>query len=122
MAKHRLGDVEIRYYPIVHRPDGDNITGGSPKHVLCLQTYRKHPVFHPVIRTNGDNGRLTQYDPLAANIDQRIGCTEVDGQIIGKNTQQCIQKHLVASFDEKNRTGGLFGFLKLTHSGNRKTG
>ena len=81
MAKHRFGDFKIRNHTIFHRTNRHNVTGSPSQHLLGFKAYRQH------IGGSGLNGHhrgLPQDNTLIPDIHQRVGCPEIDSNIIGK--------------------------------------
>src|SRR5688572_68766 len=81
MTEHRLSNLEICDDAVFHWPDGHNIAGGAAQHALgffadCQDVGGA--------RLNGDNGRFPQYNSLVSDIYQRVGCSQIDTDIVGK--------------------------------------
>ena len=97
MAQHGLSHFEIGNHTVTHGADGNDIPRGTAQHVLGFHPHCQHAVFGAVVRTNGNHGRLAENNTLTFDINQRIGRTQVDGQIAGKDTQNGIDKIHAAS-------------------------
>ena len=42
---------------------------------------------------DGDDGGLVHDDALASNIDERVGSTEIDGEVVREEPGEYAQKH-----------------------------
>ena len=98
VAQHGFGHFEIGDHAITHRSDGHDIPRGSAEHVLGFHAHGQHAVFGAVVRSNGNHGGLAENNALAFNVYQRIGRTQVDSQVAGKDTQNGIDEVHAASF------------------------
>jgi hypothetical protein len=96
MAQHGLGDLEIRDDPVLHGTDGYDVARGAPQHHLGLPAHRQDPVAVPVpgVFAHCHHGRLAQDNALAFYIYQGIGRTQINGQVVGKPSQDGIKKHI----------------------------
>ena len=56
------------------------------------------------ILADRDDQRLVEHDPLVAGVDQCVGGTEIDREIVGKESTDTTKEHAVTSTD---RPGGL---------------
>src|SRR5918996_5443075 len=83
MTEHRLSNLEICDDAVFHWPDGHNIAGGAAQHALGLFAYGQYV---SGARLNGDHGRFSQDNPLVSYIHQRVGCSQIDTDIVGKQT------------------------------------
>src|ERR1700684_1234446 len=78
IREHLFGNLEVGDHTVFHGLDGHDVSGGSSQHF---------PRFTPdgdnfsTIFIDGDDGRLVYDNPLSACKDQRIGSTEIDGQV-----------------------------------------
>ena len=43
------------------------------------------------ILANRNNGRLIEHDTRPTRVNQRVGCAEIDGQVIGKIAQDILE-------------------------------
>ena len=85
VLEHLLGGGEIGDHPVLERPDGGDVTGRAPHHGLGRGAHSLDGLAPPVaVVPDGHDGRLVEHDPPAPGIDQRVGGTEVDGQVIGE--------------------------------------
>ena len=86
LFEHLLGHGEIGDNPVFHRADCRDIARGTAEHLLCRQAYFLDDLLavRPALLPDCDHRGLVEDDALAANIDQRIGGTEVDRQVVGE--------------------------------------
>ena len=94
VAQHGLGDLEIGDDPVLHGADGHDVARGAAQHHLGFLAHGQHPVAGPrsFLRTATTEGSLRTM-PFPFDIDQGVGGAQVDGQVIGKPSQDGIQKH-----------------------------
>jgi hypothetical protein len=89
MAQHLFGDVEIGDHAVFERPDGADGTGRAAEHALGFGTHRVD-----LARTvvDSDDGRLGEHDPAAADIDECVGGTEVDGDVARAEASEEVEE------------------------------
>jgi hypothetical protein len=89
-ANHMFRHVEVGNDPILQGADGHDAAWGPSQHLLGLLAHLQH-----LIRAflDGDNRWLAQDDSLALDIDQGVGGSQVDGEIIGEHPEEPIKKH-----------------------------
>ena len=99
MLEHLLGHGEVGNYAVFHGTNGFNIAWNAPEHLLCLATNRLYDFFASgaAVMTNCHHRRLVEHNALTPNINQRVGCPEVDRHIGGKITtkeseHECLAK------------------------------
>ena len=78
VAEHLLGDVEVGDDAVLERPDRGDRPGRAPEHPLRLGADRVHLAGALVDR---DDRRLAEDDPAAADVDERVGGSEVHGHV-----------------------------------------
>ncbi|SUV85677.1 Uncharacterised protein [Bordetella pertussis] len=90
LLEHLLGDGEVGDHAILHGADGFDIAGNAAQHLLGLVAdgLDDFLAIGPAFVADGDDRGFIQHDALAADVDQRIGGTEVDRHIAGKVTAQ----------------------------------
>src|SRR5690606_16180597 len=77
--QHLLGEVVIGDDAITHRPHGDDVAGGAAEHAIGLFT---DGFYLAGISNHSDNRGLPEEYPLAFDIDQHGGSTEVDPDLL----------------------------------------
>ena len=80
-SQHRLGNIKIGNHAVFHRADGDDVAGGASEHRLGFVTHGEH-VFGAGL--DGDNGGFAQHDAFIFQENQRVGGSEIDTNVIGK--------------------------------------
>ena len=80
MLDHFFGDFEISDDTISHRPNSADVARCLAKHDLGLITDSQHLLL-ATQGSDGDNRRLIENDPLALDIDQRVRCPQVNGDV-----------------------------------------
>ena len=96
VLQHFLGDVEIGDNTIFHWPDGTNVTRRSAQHALSFGTYRSNTFrASSTFLANSNNGGFIQHDALIFYVDQCIGCSEVDGQIVREHASKFFKHEVV---------------------------
>ena len=79
-------------HAVPHGPDGDDVARCAAQHVLGFQPHGQHPVFGTVIGPHGDHGGFAENNAFAFDVNQRVGRTQVDGQVAGKDAQNGIDE------------------------------
>ena len=87
---HHAGDFKIGDYAVFERTNGDNPLPVTTDDVARLLADGDHLMG---ILIDGHHGRFVEDHPLASEVDEGIGRTEVHGQISAKETQQTL-KHI----------------------------
>jgi len=90
LLEHLLGDGEVGDHAVLHRPDGDDVAGRLAEHLLRFLADRLDgllAVRAGFLANRHDRG-LVKNDALAADVDERIGGAEVDGQVVGEVASQ----------------------------------
>src|SRR5262249_35455924 len=67
-----------------------DVPGGAPEHGLRLAPDREHGVIGLV---NRDDRGLVEHDALSADVYERVGRPEVDGEIIREHSGQKVIEH-----------------------------
>ena len=98
VADHRLGDVEVRDYAGLHRPDRDDVAGGAPEHALRLVADCQNALGAALY---GNDGRLAQHDAPVLHIDQRVGRAEVDPDVVREEVADFAPHDLMRSLSER---------------------
>src|SRR5439155_26395031 len=78
-AQHLFGHVEVGDYAVLQRADGEDAVGGAAEHALRFEADAFDLAGSFFDR---DDGGFVQHDPLAANVDQRIGGTKINGEFV----------------------------------------
>ena len=87
--EHLLRDREIGDDAIAQRPDGYEVGWGPPDHALGFGADGEDLLVDAV---DGDDGRLVNDDTAALDHHQGVGGTQVYGHIVGKQTQQGVER------------------------------
>ena len=93
MLEHLLGDGEVRDDTVFERPDGHDVPGRAPEHALrgLADSGNILGAARPAFLADGDHGRLVQNDALAADVDERVGCTEIDREVVGEKPPNALE-------------------------------
>ena len=78
IGEHLFSDLEVRDHAVFHRFDSHHISGSAPEHFFSFATDRNHLAG---IFVDGHDGRFVDDDPFSPRIHQRVGGTEIDGQV-----------------------------------------
>jgi hypothetical protein len=89
MGNHLLGNIGVIDHAISHRADRNNVPGGTSQHFLGLMANRQD---HIGLLIYGNNGWLIDDYSLTPYINQRIGGSEINRQILGKKTEHSGKK------------------------------
>src|SRR5438093_405076 len=91
MLDHGFSRVEIGNNAAAQRPYRANITGRTSHHLASLLADSEHAAFPPLL-DDRHNGGFIQHDVATAHIDQRVGRTEVDGDVFRQGAEE-TRKH-----------------------------
>ena len=89
MPQHLLGHLEVVDHAVFERPDRTDGAGGAAEHALGLGA---HGVDFACALVDGHDRRLGQHDAAAANVDERVGGTEVDGDVTRAETWEEVEE------------------------------
>jgi len=91
VAQHRLGDLEVGDDAVLEGPDGDDVAGRAPDHLLRLRADGEHLAPAARLLLHRDDGGLVAYDPFALHVDQRIGRSQIDREIVREQSKDRIE-------------------------------
>jgi hypothetical protein len=82
--QHLLRHREVGDDAVLHRSDGRYVARRAAEHLLRGDAnFLNHFLaVRPAFLTNRDDGRLVEHDPLAAQVDERIGGAKIDREIV----------------------------------------
>ncbi len=97
VVQHPFRDIKVADDTVAQRADSDNVCRSAPHHFLGVQANGQNLLG---FLFDGYNRGLVDDDALAPNIDQRIGCAQVDTDVLRKHAQDEINrtKHVLPSF------------------------
>ena len=88
ISQHALGDLEIGYDPVPHRPDRDDISRGPSQHAFGLfpdsQDVRRPGLY-------GHHGRFAKDNAFVLEVDKGGRSAEVDPHIGGEHPDHAIK-------------------------------
>jgi hypothetical protein len=85
VLEHLLGVGEVGDDAVLHRPHRAHVAGGAAEHLLGLAADRGHRAgAAAAVLAHRDHRGFVEDDALAADVDQRVGGAEVDGQVAGE--------------------------------------
>ena len=84
VLEHFLGDVKIGNHPIFHGFDGHYVAGSPAQHFLGLMA---NGFYLSGVSIDGNNGGFVDDDSLSAGVNQCVGSAEIDGKVIGEETE-----------------------------------
>ena len=90
VLQHFLGHFEIGDHAVLQGANGGDIAGRTTQHALGLIAHRFDGLL-AIVDANGNDGRFVQDDAPVAHIDQRIGRTQIYGEIIGEHSAQFLE-------------------------------
>ena len=93
MLEHLLGDSEVGDDTVLERPDGHDVAGCAPEHALRGFAHGGDVLgtTWPPFLANRDHRWLVENDALSAHVDESIGRTEIDGEVVGKNPPNALE-------------------------------
>ena len=81
VAQHVVRHLEVGDNAFLERTDSHHAAGGTPHHALGFLAHGLH-----LVTLHGNNGRLAQHNALVLNVDQGVGCAQVDPDIVREKT------------------------------------
>src|SRR5713101_5564061 len=81
VAQHGRGDLEVGDDAVLHRPDGDDVPGRTPEHLLRLLSDREYLLAAARCLLHGHHAGLVGDDAHAADVDERVRGAEVDCEV-----------------------------------------
>ena len=111
VGDHLLGYIEVADDAVAKRPDGDDVRRRTTDHALGLGADGQNP---PGLGLQGDDARLTDDDASIADVDQRIGCSEVNSDVAREEAEQTVD----AEHDARRFLPRSAGPREMTGSGN----
>ena len=83
VAEHGFRHFEIGDDAGLHGADGDDVAGSAAEHALGLLADGEHAVGALL---DGHDGGLAEHDAAVLDVDQGVGGTQIDADIVGKMT------------------------------------
>ena len=90
VAQHRLRDLEVGDDPVLHGPDGDDVSRTAAEHplgiiadgenLICASPYSYHR-------------GLAEHDAVILYVDESVRGAEIDPDVIGKYVSEKSFKH-----------------------------
>ena len=90
LLEHFLGVGEVGDDAVLHRPVRGDVAGCAAEHALGFGAHRRD-FPDAVVVANGHDGRLVEHDALAADVDEGIGSTEVDRQVVREQAAELLE-------------------------------
>ena len=92
IAEHRLAQLEIGDDAVSQRPDDRDRVGRAAFHLLGQVAHRA-AAGEDLARAllHGDDRRLVEHQPFADQADQRVGRSQIDGQVAAEVIQQVLE-------------------------------
>ena len=92
VLEHFFGNGEVSDHAVFHGANSRDVSGSTAQHALGFSTHSLDFLAPPSwFLTDGDYRRLIQDDSPAAHINQCIGRTQVDGEVVGKVTPEVLE-------------------------------
>ena len=79
VAQHLLGHLEVGDHAVLERADGADRARRAAQHALGVGAHRVDLAGAVV---DSDHGRLGEHDAAAADVDESVGCAQVDGHVV----------------------------------------
>jgi hypothetical protein len=83
VAEHRLRDLEVRDHPVLHRPNGLDVTRCATQHAFRLIAYSQYAAvitWTGVMADRHDRG-FVQDDSFVAHVHQCVSRAKIYGQV-----------------------------------------
>jgi hypothetical protein len=90
VLKHLLRHFKIGDHPVAHRPDGDDVAGCAAEHLLRVLTNSLDIICHLI---NSDDRWLAQHYPTPFSVNECVGGTQIDGQVVGTQSGEQGEGH-----------------------------
>src|SRR5262249_55586949 len=90
VRQHFFGYGEVCNNAVLHRPDGNNVSGCPAKHIFGFLTDGLRLV-RKLIDSN--NRGFVDDDTATFGVDQSIRCAQIDREIAGEQTKQRTKVH-----------------------------
>ncbi len=91
VLQHLLGDGKIGNDAVLERANSRDMPGGPAEHVLRFDADRLDGLAAaPRLLADRDHRRLVEHDATPPDIDQGVGRTEIDGQIVGEMSEKTL--------------------------------
>jgi hypothetical protein len=84
---HLLGDFEVGDDPVAHGADGFHVARGSAQHLLGFYAHSVDHLAAADVAERHHRG-LVEHDPLALHVDEGVGRTEVDGDVVRDRAEE----------------------------------
>lgn len=86
LLEHLFGDRKVCNHAVLHRTDGADVAWNAAEHLFGGFTDSVNGRFAvwPAFLADGDNARLIENNAFTTDINQGVGRTEIDGEIIGE--------------------------------------
>ena len=92
VLQHLFGDVEVGDDTILHGTDCRNVAGSTPQHQLGRMANCGHRFgITAALLTDGNHRGLIQHNAFALDVNQRVGGTQIDRQIVGKQASELLE-------------------------------
>src|SRR5439155_5819567 len=82
VAQHRLGDQVVGDDAVAHGTADDDAARGAAQHRAGVRAHRHDAV---VRRRIGHHGGLVEHDAAALDVDEHVGRTQVDADVLGEH-------------------------------------
>ena len=100
VPQHALGGVEVCDDAVFERTDRHDVAGRATDHLLG---FRADGEDSPGRLVDRHNGRLVQHDTAAADVDEGVGGTKVDGHVTAN------ERHVAHEDSSRNGEAGVSG-------------
>lgn len=86
LLEHLFGDRKVCDHAVFHRTDGADIARNATKHLFggFADSVNGRLAVRSAFLADGDNARLIENDAFTADVNQGVGRTEIDGEIVGE--------------------------------------
>ena len=86
LLEHLFSHRKVGDDTVLHRSNGADVARNTPKHLLGFSADGMNRSF--TVRTsflaNGNDTRFVEDNSLATHINERVGCAEVNGNVVGE--------------------------------------
>src|ERR1700730_4824796 len=95
VAQHAFGNLEVSDDAVLERTDRDDRTGRTAENLLGFGADGENAAASTRVLPDRHHRGLIAYDTLALDVDQRVGGSQINGEIFRKPAKHSIQGHRI---------------------------
>src|SRR5229473_4009693 len=95
VAQHAFGDLEVSDDAVLERTDHDDRAGRTAEHLLGFGADGENAAAITRVLPERHHRGFIAYDTFALDVDQRVGGSQINGEIFRKPAKHSIQGHRI---------------------------